>query len=213
MKIEFIICTNDELLYSNCTHFINQLIIPKGCTIDIMKLTNQRSITSAYNNAIKASTAKYKVYLHQDTFINNVNFISELIAIFTSDSAIGIIGMIGSKTIPPNGVWWKGETIGKVYGSPKGRMELMSFSNPAVLEEVEAVDGLLIATQYDIPWNEEFQGWHYYDLSQCAEFRKYGYKVVIPHQDEPWVTHDCGKVNVSNGYDENRKLFISTYLK
>ena len=31
--------------------------------------------------------------------------------------------------------------------------------------EVEGVDGLLMATQYDIPWREDlFDGWDFYDL-------------------------------------------------
>lgn len=40
-------------------------------------------------------------------------------------------------------------------------------------QEVEALDGLLIATQYDLPWREGlFQGWDIYDISQCTEFRR-----------------------------------------
>ena len=58
-------------------------------------------------------------------------------------------------------------------------------------QQVEAVDGLLIATQYDICWREDlFDGWDYYDVSQCGEFKKKGYRIVVAGQpDKSWVIH------------------------
>ena len=48
--------------------------------------------------------------------------------------------------------------------------------------EVEAVDGLFIATQYDVKWREDiFDGWDFYDISQSEEFHRAGYKVVVPY--------------------------------
>ncbi len=75
----------------------------------------------------------------------------------------------------------------------------------------EAVDGFLMATQYDIPWREDvFNGWDYYDASQSFEFRKAGYSVVVPHQDPPWCLHDDGWLNLTN-YFNNRLIFKSEY--
>ena len=53
--------------------------------------------------------------------------------------------------------------------------------------EVEAVNGSLIATQYDIPWREDIlSGWEFYDVAQSLEMRRAGYKVVVPYQREAW---------------------------
>lgn len=211
--IAFIYCYNDIELLTKSKSYLAKLVVPPGMTMEIINLVNQTSLTSAYNIAMNMSKSKYKVYLHQDVFINNTTFISDLLSIFAQDTNIGMVGMIGSITIPSNGVWWKGEMIGKVYGSPKGRVKLMSYYNPDNYAKVAAIDGLLMATQYDITWNESFNGWHYYDMSQVQEFSKHGYATVIPNQIDPWVTHDCGIVNVSNGYTEGRQLFVKTYLK
>ena len=72
-------------------------------------------------------------------------------------------------------------------------------------------DGLIMVTQYDLPWREDlFQGWHFYDVSQCLEFEKAGYKVGVIKQISPWCLHDCGKVN-GTGYEDNRKIFVQHY--
>jgi hypothetical protein len=64
---------------------------------------------------------------------------------------------------------------------------------------VEAVDGLLMATQADIPWRDDlFKGWDFYDVSQSAEFRKKGLRIVVPHVEKPWCMHDDGGVNLEN---------------
>ncbi len=40
-------------------------------------------------------------------------------------------------------------------------------------EQVRVIDGLIMVTQYDLPWREDlFLGWHFYDVSQCLEFLK-----------------------------------------
>lgn len=41
--------------------------------------------------------------------------------------------------------------------------------------KVSAIDGLFMATQYDIKWREDLlDGFHFYDVSQCFEFAQQG---------------------------------------
>jgi hypothetical protein len=55
---------------------------------------------------------------------------------------------------------------------------------------VACIDGLLMATQYDLPWREDlYGGFIYYEGPQCLEFIKKGYRVVVPRQKEPWCLH------------------------
>ena len=68
-----------------------------------------------------------------------------------------------------------------------------------------------IATQYDIMWREDlFTGWDFYDVSQGEEFRRNGYKVVVPYMDKSWCIHDDGFLNLSR-YDEFRDIFLKEY--
>ncbi len=213
-KISFITCVNDKNEYSKCTQCIKQLNVPKGFEIEIISITDATSMTMGYNKGMNKTDAKYKVYLHQDTFIINKDFIYNFIDIFNQDKKIGMIGFAGSKFIPNNGIWWNSNQLyGKVYDSCTGIMKELAFNEVEnSFEEVKCIDGLIMITQYDVEWNEDiFDGWHFYDISQSVEFIKRGYKVVIPKQNTPWCVHDCGIPITSNGYEDYRIKFLEKY--
>ena len=135
------------------------------------------------------------------------NFLQHLLDIF-ADKEVGMIGMIGSPEMPENSIMWYGERIGCIYSSSAYHMEL--YTAGEVMEpyqQVEAVDGLLIATQYDVPWREDlFRKWDFYDISQAFEFRKRGYQIVVPAMEKPWCIHDCGASDFKNYFEERRKF-------
>ena len=91
----------------------------------------------------------------------------------------------------------------------------MSYGNRIAGEykTVKAIDGLIMATQYDIPWREDlFQGWHFYDISQSLEFNKKGYKVVVPKQDNVWCMHEQKwNKKYAKEYLEIRETFFEEY--
>ena len=96
------------------------------------------------------------------------------------------------------------EMVRNYYGEVPG--------GPSAYVHVAAIDGLFMATQYDLPWRADlFHGWHFYDISQSREFINAGYKVVIPHQQEPWVIHDCGRKPLDDSYYENMRIFEENY--
>lgn len=77
---------------------------------------------------------------------------------------------------------------------------------------MEAIDGFIMITQYDIAWREDiFDHWDFYDCSQSMEFIRKGYKVVVPAMQKPWCVHDCGFVNLA-GYEEERLKFLKEYI-
>jgi len=212
-KICFILCTNNSYYEAECISYINSLIVPRDFSIEVLSIKDASSMTSGYNEGMNYSDAKYKVYLHQDVFIVNKNFISDIINIF-SNSAIGMIGMVGTVSLPSSCVPWDGERIGKIYTSHVVHSEIFisnSESKYMNSREVDCIDGLLMATQYDIPWREDlFKHWDFYDVSQSFEFKKNNYKVVVPFMNSPWVIHDDGCLSL-NMYDQEKEIFISNY--
>ncbi|MPM23743.1 hypothetical protein SDC9_70217 [bioreactor metagenome] len=215
-KICFITCVNDEVMYQESLLYIENLKLPESFAIENVAIREAECITQAYNSAMCSSDAKYKVYLHQDVFIINKNFVLDIIDIFERNSNIGMIGVAGSAQIPTNGIWWESkQNYGKVYDSHSGKMELVSFLEVSgEYQNVQVIDGLILITQYDIPWREDiFTGWHFYDLSQSIEFLRSGYEVAVPKQAEPWCIHDSGVANVSNGFNCYRKQFLEEYSK
>lgn len=213
-KISFISCVNNFEKYNTALQYIHALKIPEGYEIEIISIEQAVSLTSGYNQGMIRSNAKYKIYLHQDTYIINQYFIYDIISLFDRYPKLGLLGMVGAKTIP-DGVWWNSPSVyGSVYYSPKGKRKVGLISQRSVsrdYEKVQAIDGLIMVTQYDLSWREDlFQGWHFYDVSQSLEFVKAGYDVGVPNQTRPWCLHDTGVTNL-NGYEENRHIFVQQY--
>lgn len=78
-KIAFIICVNDETEYEECRYYIEGLNVPDQYSVDIISIREAPFMTAGYNCAMRDSDAKYKVYLHQDVFIKEKDFISHIL--------------------------------------------------------------------------------------------------------------------------------------
>ncbi|MDT8899720.1 glycosyltransferase [Anaeroselena agilis] len=213
-KICFITYVNDAAVYRKCLDHIKGLDVPDDLEVEILALENNSSMAGAYNQAIVMSDAKYKVYLHQDVFIVNKRFIADVLKVF-AEPEVGMIGVAGCRLIPANGIWWESPAkFGKVYDSHAGAMGLLAFGEvTADFQEVQGIDGLIMVTQYDLPWRADiFTGWHFYDLSQSMEFIRAAYKVVVPRQRQPWCIHDSGPVVLGKEFGDYRQVFVHEYL-
>lgn len=211
-KFSFILCVNNDLYQKECIHYIRELTVPSGYEIDILCITDATSMTSAYNAAMQASDAKYKIYLHQDVFLLAHDFLSDILTIFQNPS-IGMIGTVGALLLPQNAQaashWDCGDTL---CCTDIDTSHICTFraDSPSVTD-VTAIDGMLMITQYDFPWDETtFDAFHFYDISQCMTFRSHGYRIVVPKTDAPWAIHDSG-ISSEKGYDIYRKRFCSKY--
>lgn len=209
-EICFILCGNNPIYIEECLYYIRHLNIPEEYQIEVLTVEDAKSMTAGYNEAMQYSHAKYKVYLHQDTFIVNPDFIKDFLEIFQEDSQIGMIGVIGSPKLPENGIMWTGKRCGAIY-TWRVRETTEFWTEINEFTEVEAIDGLLMITQYDIPWREDlFDKWDFYDCSQSKEFARRGYKVVVPYMRQPWCLHDSGFVSMET-YHEERIKFLEEY--
>ena len=213
-EICFIICTNDQVYAQECIYYINHLIVPENIQVDILTVEDAKSLTSAYNEAMQYSKAKYKVYLHHDTFIINPHFIQDCVNLFWENPQIGMIGNVGVKEMPASGVMWDTDRYGMLYEQHIYETTLLANAMPSDLAylEADAIDGFIMVTQYDFPWREDlFTGWDFYDCSQSKEFIRQGYQVAVPNMKEPWCVHDCGFINLEN-YEKEREKFIREYM-
>lgn len=212
-KFCFIMCTNDDFKAEEAIYYIRRLCVPENCTIDILTVKQAAGMAAGYNEGMNASDAKYKIYLHQDVLILEQNLLFELKKLF-QDPGIGMVGAVGEANPPANGMVWYGGNIGKHYYQNIISTTLQEFSpaeNP--YSAVATIDGMFMATQYDIPWREDlFGGWDFYDASQSLEFHRHGYRVVVPHQNSPWCLHDAGVMDLKDYY-KWRKIFVEEYKK
>lgn len=215
--IDFNICVNNEFVFEECKWYINRLIVPNGYEISINPYRNASGITGAYNSLMRNSDSKYRVYMHQDTFILNVNFIKDILKVFSSDDAIGMIGVLGADRLPQDAMCFNSWNLGGTYASniistfrhPEHGNETLYKSDYV---EADAIDGMIMITQYDLDWRDDLDlRWDFYDISQSLEFKRAGYKVVVPKQEGSfWCLHDCG-ISKMGGYDRAREIILKEY--
>lgn len=211
-KIAFISAVNNETLYEQCVEHIEALDKPENMEIEIIRIRNAKSLTSAYNQAQGLSDAKYKVYLHQDLLIIDKEFITKVIGSFVMYSNVGIMGVVGCTNLPKTAIWWDGQIVGQFIDNHTGVLQEYRYTTSPWLRFAEALDGCILCTQYDIPWREDiFDGWHFYDISQCMEYIRHGYKVAIIPITDPMTIHLCGICDMAK-YDYYRQRFIETYF-
>lgn len=211
-KIAFILCVNNDLYFEECSYYINRLAVPDGYEVEIIGIREADSICAAYNLGMQSTEAKYKVYMHQDVFIKEKKFIEYIISIFRSHPETGMIGMLGGIGMPKTGVAYLAWNVGIVdCREPDMAYDLVCNPERKTDMYVDAVDGLLMATQYDVPWREDlFHNFDFYDISQSFEMRRHDYKIMVPYQQIPWVIHDSGFAKL-NHYEDNRRICLKEY--
>lgn len=216
-KFAFIICTNDNLLLEECTHYINHLVVPSGYEVELLTIPDAPCITQGYNEGMNATDARYKIYMHQDVFILNRNILSDLLSIFASDPEIGLIGMVGYEKVSPDGIMWHVPRSGNLYTRREASLYPALSSYRYSLQQegycpVAEVDGFFMATCRDLPWNADMlKGWDFYDAFQSIAFLRNGYKAVVPVQNHPWCLHDDNQFLSLNNYNAYRQLFLRTH--
>ena len=129
-----------------------------------------------------------------------------------------MLGIMGTTTIPQSGRWWKGSSdtfVMSLYqNAVLNILESISHSTDKDFVETDCIDGIFMATSYDVPWREDiFDGWHFYDISQCYEFHRKGLTVGGLCNNVMTVIHETTLRNNDNPqYNRYLELFLKEYI-
>lgn len=211
-KICIVINVTAQDKYDITMRSLQTINVPQGKKVEICEIFDAANIGAAYNQAIIGSNAKYKIYIQEGVEILNKNILSELLDLFESEYKAGIVGMSGSEYIPVDTNIYKTK---KYYGAICSNKQNIAYKEvDAGAKIVDGLDGLFLATQYDIPWREDkFSSLYYLTLAQCTEFRQNGYSPMVVQQDAPWI--GFGTCLEYRGHDDGTesKAFKEMYYK
>jgi hypothetical protein len=132
---------------------------------ELIVIADAPSIAVAYNRGQAKTSNAVRCYVHHDVQILEPQRLrAQLLQQCTA--AVGMIGVIGStdRTLP----WWEGATLGSVVDGRMGRLDF-GPGGPCTY-----LDGLLLATVQHVDWDEEYPGWHAYDLDACQQMLSRG---------------------------------------
>ena len=183
----------------------------------IEKVNNgEKSLAQVYNEVLSESKTDIVVFCHDDIYFDTNSWYNKLLKHFEK-SDFGILGMAGTTQMPSSGMWWEDrrKMVGIVNHESDGKKWESKYSESlgnSIMETV-VVDGLFVAVdkrKIKKNFNEDFKGFHFYDIPFCFENHIEGVKVGVITNIR--ITHkSIGQTNEQ--WEENRKLFESKYSK
>jgi hypothetical protein len=155
--------------------------------IEVIEIINNgESLTKAYNRGLKQAKNNIVVFCHDDLTIETKQWGNKLTKLFDKNPKFGIIGVAGSKNMPESGQWWENRSkmYGRVQHTHEGKTWLSSYSEDLgqELEEVVVCDGVWFAvdkTRLKKEFNEQVEGFHFYDVTFAFENYLQGVKVGV----------------------------------
>lgn len=185
--------------------------------VNIYENDGVNSLSEIYNIGLKESKNDIVVFMHDDLILETTNITPKVVKLFEENPEYGIIGLAGTDNLM-SGMWWQDRTsmYGVVGHEHEGKRHVNHYSKQSFGDkpkEVVIVDGLFIMVHKNRikhTFNEEFKGFHFYDLPFCIENYMDGVKVGVT--TKIMVTHkSIGMVNKQ--WEKNKLFFEALYEK
>ncbi len=169
------------------------------------------SLTEIYNIGLKESKNDIVVFMHDDLILETPNMTPKIVKLFEKHSDYGIIGIAGTDKLT-SGMWWENREnmFGVVGHIHEGKRHVNHYSKGVfndVLKDVVIVDGLFFMVhkgRLKKDFNEDFKGFHFYDISFCVENFLNGVKIGLTTKFG--ITHKS--IGITNKQWEKNKLFF-----
>ena len=169
------------------------------------------SLTKIYNIGLKDAENDIVVFMHDDLILETQNITPKIVKLFEKHPEYGIIGIAGTDNLT-SGCWWdnRPDMYGQVGHINNGKRHKSVFNKGVFnekLKDVVIIDGLFFAvrkSQIKKRFNEQFDGFHFYDVSFCVENFLEGVKIGVTTKIE--LTHKS--IGTTNKKWEKNKLFF-----
>jgi hypothetical protein len=199
-KIDDVYLKHVEKMFS---HPKTQILIYENDGVD--------SLPKIYNIGLEGSEHDIVVFMHDDLILETSNITPKVVRLFEENPEYGILGLAGTDNLM-SGTWWQDREsmYGVVGHEHEGKRHVNHYSKQSFGDkpkEVVIVDGLFIMVhkgRIKHTFNEEFAGFHFYDLPMCVDNHLDGVKVGVT--TKIMVTHKS--IGMTNKQWEKNKLFF-----
>ena len=184
--------------------------------VNIYENDGVSSLTEIYNIGLKESKNEIVVFMHDDLILETPNMTPKIVKLFEKHPEYGIIGIAGTDKLT-SGRWWdnRDNMFGVVGHIHEGKRHVNHYSKGVfndLLKDVVIVDGLFFAVhkgRIKKEFNEQFEGFHFYDISFCVENFLEGVKIGLT--TKLGVTHKS--IGMVNKQWEKNKLFFEALFE
>lgn len=207
--ISIVVCSNRVDMFQKLKQNIERTIGTPFEIVQIENTNNQYSIFKAYNLGIELSKGEYICFVHTDVVFHTNNW-GEKIIKHLANERVGIVGFAGGSHVTQIPDSWKEKhaAINIIQSDTKTRKPARKIVLPLRFEqtkkEVILLDGVFLGcsklTANKVKFDEQFQGFHCYDLDICLQTYTSGLFNYVVYDIE--IEH-LSKGNRSKEYFEN----------
>jgi glycosyltransferase involved in cell wall biosynthesis len=181
----------------------------------IEKINNGvKPLSQVYNEILEEAKTDIVVLCHDDIYFDTTSWYYKLKTHF-ENTDYGILGVAGTTEMPASGQWWeiRRKMVGIVNHESGGKKWTSKYSEDLgkSIRETVVIDGVFIAlskSRIKHNFDEEFKGFHFYDIGFCFKNQIEGVKVGVISNIR--LTHkSIGQTNEQ--WEENKKLFAKKY--
>lgn len=189
---------------------VNERFNNKNNQLLIYENDNKYSLTELYNRGLDESVNDIVVFMHDDLIIETPDVTEKIIRLFKRNEH-SIIGLAGTTNLL-SGMWWEDRSsmYGIVGHEHEGKRHVNFYSEQRfndLVKDVVVVDGLFMMVhkkRIKSRFNEDFKGFHFYDISFCME--NFMNNTLVGVTTKIRVTHkSIGMVNEE--WVKNKKQF------
>jgi glycosyltransferase involved in cell wall biosynthesis len=175
-----------------------------------------KSLPQVYNEGLEKSTNDIVVFIHDDLEFETRNLTPKIIKLFDKNPEFGVIGLAGTDNLI-SGRWWedKDSMQGQVGHINQSKRYISKYSKSFGddIKEVIVIDGLFMMIhkkRIKHTFNEEFSGFHFYDLPISLLNHLDGVKVGVTTKIKLYHK-SIGMVNKQ--WEKNKLFFEALYEK
>lgn len=182
-----------------------------GNQILVYENDNQFSLSELYNKGLDESVNDIIVFMHDDLILETPDITTKIHQLFKKNDDYGIIGLAGTTNLI-SGMWWEDRIsmYGIVGHEHEGKKHVNFYNQQRFndkVKDVVIIDGLfMMVHRHRIKnrFDEEFKGFHFYDIPFCFENYMNGVKIGVTTKIR--VTHKS--IGMVNKQWEKNKLFF-----
>ncbi len=211
--IAILIQKSEEQYYNVCINSLQGVKWPDGYQIEVHTVEKGDNFSAQMNYILEQIHAKYKVYIDERMYLIAPDFLRNIIDIF-QDKSIGMIGFLGSQSMPYSGNIMEAQhKCGRVYLPTENKIKeyIYGRETDSSVSDVCYVLPTLFATQYDIRWDDQYAGKYYAVMTHCRKYDAEKCRIVVPVLESAWCAYQGGEELILDDVERDRTMFFRMY--
>lgn len=213
-KFAFVVMKSSEESIKLCLEAIEKIDVPENMYCDVIVVENASSKGVAYNEGMRQSDAKYKIYIDDSVVALDKYILHDFRRFFLIHANVGLVGLVGSAILSDGGYKACKKIYGKyLYKNALNKMEQHLYIHPLFAQKVSCIDSMFMVTCEDHLWDEAV-GDLFLGAAHACKFKSTGRDVcVIMQNDNKAIFSKLGTYqdSLSDEYNKQRSVFYRLY--